>query len=139
MPRAKRPNRDLWEKLRPRVREMRAAPTAGEQALWQALRGKQLAGAKFRRQHAIDRFVVDFYCAEHRLVIELHGPVHDDTHEQDRARENLLRALGLRILRPQNEQVIGDLTAVIATIVRTVEQSREPSSPSPHCGEGAGG
>lgn len=57
---------ELWEKLKPLARQMRREPTPAEKLLWQKLRQKQLLGFKFRRQHAIDRFIVDFYCAKAR-------------------------------------------------------------------------
>jgi very-short-patch-repair endonuclease len=59
----------LWEKLKPIARQMRHEPTLAENALWQRLRNRQIANARFRRQHNIDRFVVDFYCAEVGLII----------------------------------------------------------------------
>ncbi|MQY72086.1 MAG: DUF559 domain-containing protein, partial [Dehalococcoidia bacterium] len=69
----------LWEKLKPLAREMRRAPTLAEEVLWQHLRNSQMGGFKFRRQHPIDRFIVDFYCFKIRLVIEVDGPVHQYT------------------------------------------------------------
>jgi hypothetical protein len=67
----------LWEKLKPVARQMRQEPTQAEDLLWQSLRNHQLLGFKFRRQHSIERFIVDFYCAEAKLVIEIDGPIHD--------------------------------------------------------------
>lgn len=62
---------------------MRQTPTLEEDMLWQKLRNRGLLGYKFRCQHAIDRFIVDFYCAEARLFAEVDGPVHQYTHEED--------------------------------------------------------
>ena len=61
---------------------MRCEPTPSEKRLWQKLRQKQLLGFKFRRQQAIDRFIVDFYCAKARLVVEVDGGIHDYTQEE---------------------------------------------------------
>mgnify|MGYP001770978009 FL=1 len=72
---------ELWEKLKPLARQMRREPTPAEDKLWQKLRHKQILGYKFRRQHTIDRFIVDFYCGEARLVVEVDGEVHDYTQE----------------------------------------------------------
>ena len=66
----------LNEKLRTYARWMRANPTDAERRLWRCLRRERCLGYKFRRQHIIDRFIVDFYCAEACLVIELDGEVH---------------------------------------------------------------
>jgi len=68
----------LWAKLRPLAQQMRLEPTLAEQRMWQYLRKRQL-GVKFRRQHVIDRFIVDFYAREARLIIEVDGPIHQYT------------------------------------------------------------
>jgi very-short-patch-repair endonuclease len=60
------------------ARELRQELTPAEKVLWQALRDKQLAGFKFRRQHPIDRFIADFYCAACKLIVELDGGIHDE-------------------------------------------------------------
>jgi very-short-patch-repair endonuclease len=73
---------ELWEKLKPLARQMRCKPTPAEKQLWQKLKNKQLLGLKFRRQHSIDRFIVDFYCNEVRLVVEVDGSIHDYTQEK---------------------------------------------------------
>jgi very-short-patch-repair endonuclease len=78
---------DAWSGLRESARDFRATSTPAEARLWQALRGRKLGGARFRRQHAIGRFLVDFYCAEATLVIEVDGPVHRQQVEQDAERE----------------------------------------------------
>ncbi len=119
---------EVWSKLKPLVRRMRRELTNAEDRLWQRLRRKQVLGFKFRRQHAIDRFIVDFYCAEARLVVEIDGPIHQYSPEQDTLREQLLTSLGLRVLRFTNEQVLGPLDAVIEEIM---EALADPT-PQPH-------
>lgn len=57
--------------------------TPAEQALWAKLRARQINSLKFRRQHPIGRFIVDFYCAQHRLIIEIDGPIHQKRAESD--------------------------------------------------------
>jgi very-short-patch-repair endonuclease len=86
----------LWEKIKPLARQMRHEPTPAEDRLWETLRNRQLLGAKFRRQHAIGKFVLDFYCAEAQLVVEVDGPVHQYTTEQDAVRQEFLESLGFR-------------------------------------------
>jgi len=92
--------------------------TKAEYIMWQVLRGRQLNGAKFRRQHPIDRFIVDFYCHEYKLVIELDGEVHDVdfVKEYDEGREAELKNLGLKVLRFKNEEVFDSLEKVLEII-----------------------
>jgi very-short-patch-repair endonuclease len=84
--------RELWDKLRPLARQMRHDPTPAEEYLWRRLRKHQVNGAHFRRQHAINRFVVDFYCASAHLVVEVDGPIHDYTPEEDAVRQEFWKA-----------------------------------------------
>jgi very-short-patch-repair endonuclease len=126
----------LWEKLKPIAREMRREPTPAENQLWQALRRQQLAGYKFRRQHAIDRFLVDFYCPSTDLVIEVDGPIHQYTPQEDALRQQCLEAIGLRVMHFSNDQVLEHLPEVLAEIRRYLASVKIPervvtSSPSP--------
>ena len=100
---------------------MRKHPTPAENALWQRLRRRQL-GVKFRRQHAIGPFIVDFYCAEAALVVEVDGPIHQYTAEEDAIRQEFLEAQGLRVLRFTNAEVENDIEGVLNRI-RTALQS----------------
>jgi very-short-patch-repair endonuclease len=107
---------DLWEKLKPLARQMRKEPTPAEAALWQCLRGKKVLGFRFRRQHAIERFIVDFYCRKAKLIVEIDGPIHQYTIKEDAARQEFLVSKGLAILRFRNEEVLGDCDDVIERI-----------------------
>lgn len=118
--------RELWDKLKPLAREMRKEPTPAENALWQRLRGKQVLGYKFRRQHPIDRFIVDFYCTEARLVVEVDGPVHDYTQEEDAIRTEFIESLGLRVIRFNNDDVLQQIDTVLERIGE--ELQRLPST-----------
>jgi len=117
---------ELWAKLEPLARQMRHEPTPAEGKLWQALRGRRLGGAKFRRQYAIDRFIVDFYCPAARLVVEVDGPVHDYQPEQDAIRQQFLESLGLRVLRFRNEDVLTALEAVLDEISVVLQELPHP-------------
>lgn len=99
--------------------KLRKTETFPEKILWNALKNKKLNGLKFRRQHPISRFVVDFYCHQHKLVIELDGSIHDDedVNENDKNRENELLDLGLNILRFKNQEVTNDLASVLGKII----------------------
>jgi very-short-patch-repair endonuclease len=68
------------KEIKARARELRKVMTPAEKMLWQQLRGRGLNGLKFRRQHPLGNLIVDFYCAEHRLVIEVDGGIHDADH-----------------------------------------------------------
>jgi len=110
----------LWEKLKPLAREMRQTPTLEEDILWQKLHNRGLLGYKFRRQHAIDRFIVDFYCAEARPIVEVNGPVHQYTHEEDAIRQDYLESLGLRVLRFNSEEISDAIPDVLDRIAHAV-------------------
>jgi very-short-patch-repair endonuclease len=107
----------LWEKLKPVAREMRYKPTEAENILWQRLRRHDLRGYKFRRQHSIERFIVDFYCSRARLVIEVDGPVHQYQAKEDKIRQEYLGSLGLKVLRFSNEDVLNNIDEVIKRII----------------------
>ena len=110
------PKGKLWEQLRTGAREMRNNPTEAEEHLWQHIRKRKIAGFKFRRQHSIQRFIVDFYCAEAQLVIEVDGEIHDSQREYDAVRQEILEDLGMRVLRFRNEDVLEHTARVLDEI-----------------------
>jgi very-short-patch-repair endonuclease len=114
---------ELWQKLKPLAREMRHSPTLAENKLWERLRNRRLNGLKFRRQHAIDRFIVDFYCAEARLVIEVDREIHQYTQAEDALRTEFLESLGLRVIRFENGDVLTQIDGVVEAIGEVVEAS----------------
>ncbi|HEY1600041.1 MAG TPA: DUF559 domain-containing protein [Pirellulales bacterium] len=99
----------------------RSVPTTPEQMLWNRLRSKQLSGWRFRRQVAIDRFVVDFYCATAQLVVEINAPTADDRQSYDAGRAERLAEGGLRVIRYTNDEVLQDLDAVVQDILRHLQ------------------
>ncbi|MEJ5308611.1 MAG: endonuclease domain-containing protein [Anaerolineae bacterium] len=103
-----------------RARELRRASTSAERKLWSALRGKQLLGLKFRRQHPLPPYIVDFYCHEKRLVVELDGGQHNEVARTayDLERTAWLQAQGLRVIRFWNHEVETNLTGVLDAIAR---------------------
>ena len=111
-------NRVIHDDIKQLARLMRRNPTPTEAKLWQRIRKKQIKGFRFRRQHAIGTFIVDYYCFEARLVIELVGAIHDEPAqtEYDEERQQYLESLGLHVLRFTNAQVIHDADAVVAAI-----------------------
>ena len=99
-------------------RELRQESTEAEKLLWAELRNKKLNGLKFRRQHPLDKFIVDFYCNERKLVVELDGGVQDEqiNKEYDEARTAVLTGLNIIVLRFKNEDVTNNLKEVIGKI-----------------------
>jgi very-short-patch-repair endonuclease len=85
------------------AKQLRKTLTPAEQQLWQALRGGKLAGLKFRRQHPVGNFILDFYCAAHKLVVEVDGGIHETQIEYDAARTTELESYGYTIVRFMNE------------------------------------
>jgi len=99
-------------------RELRQELTKAEKILWAELRNRKLNGLKFRRQHPIDKFVLDFYCHERKLAIELDGSIHDGklNKEYDEARTAMLGGLGIYTLRFRNDEVINNIESVLRKI-----------------------
>ena len=118
-------SRDHWNKLKPRAREMRHIPTPTENLLWQAIRDRRLNGVKFRRQHAIDAFIVAFVSIEHHLILEVDGTVHEDPDQllYDAERQARLEGLGFRVLRFTNGDIVQSLPAVLEVIGEALEQT----------------
>lgn len=112
----------LYTTLQPLAENIRNNPTPSEAKLWSKLNKKKL-GVKFRRQHIIDQFIVDFFSIEARLVIEVDGEIHNKQQERDAERSNILQSLDLNILRFTNEQVENSLDKVISTIIQHLPKS----------------
>ncbi|MNR12151.1 hypothetical protein D3C85_1284910 [compost metagenome] len=105
-------------RLKPLSRQLRNDMTDAERRLWACLRRKQLGGLQFYRQKPLAGYIVDFYCAAARLVIELDGSQHHapEAIEYDRQRTRELEALGLRVIRFDNRQVLRELPGVLEVI-----------------------
>lgn len=103
------------------ARYLRHHLTPAEAKLWNALQKRQLAGLKFRCQHPVGRFIVDFYCPSCKLVIEVDGGVHTQQIAYDNARTEQLRSFGYHVLRFTNEEVLTNLQSVLARIIHTTE------------------
>ncbi len=114
-------------------RALRREMTDAEQALWGILRGRQVAGLKFRRQHPFGDYILDFVCLENRLIIEVDGGQHAEQVEYDRVRTERLQAAGFIVLRFWNNEVLQELDAVNERIWLTARELLPPSPlrPSP--------
>jgi leucyl-tRNA synthetase/very-short-patch-repair endonuclease len=113
-----------WDALKPLAKENRIQQTTAEEKLWNEIRNSKL-GYKFRRQHAIDSFIVDFVCIEKKLVIELDGEIHNFKKEEDANRTSVLNQFGFEVIRFKNEEVLNKLLEVIKKIETKL------NSPSP--------
>jgi len=111
-------HKDAIGKLYQYGRELRKESTEAEKLLWAELRNRKLNGLKFRRQHPLDKFSVDFYCNEKKLVVELDGNIHDKAinKEYDEARTAMLSGLNVVVLRFKNEDVINNMKDVLKKI-----------------------
>jgi very-short-patch-repair endonuclease len=98
------------------ARVLRKRMTPAERRLWSAIRNGTLLGAKFRRQHLVGRFVLDFYCPLAKLAIEVDGEIHTHQAEYDDARTVYLESYGIRVIRFQNDEVLQDLPRVLDRI-----------------------
>jgi very-short-patch-repair endonuclease len=115
------------------ARELRENSTDAERLFWSRVRDRRLDGHKFKRQHTIGPYIVDFVCAEQMLVVELDGGQHADS-MSDKARDARLMAEGYRVLRFWNNDVLLNIDGVIETVLKNL---RQPSpQPSPSKGEG---
>ena len=90
--------------------------------MWEALRRKELDGFRFRRQHVILTFIVDFYCSEVKLVVEVDGEIHLSQTEYDAYREDVLVQMGYTVLRFTNKQVLGGINNVLMEIRRKLHK-----------------
>ena len=102
------------------ARKLRKEMTPAERVLFEALRGRKLAGLKFRRQHPFAQYILDNYCVEKRLVIEADGGGHlvPDQVAHDAARTEFLNAEGILVLRFPNETILNELDTVLESILQ---------------------
>ena len=105
-------------------RHLRLNPTPAEVKLWESLKQRQLNGLKFRRQHPIASFIVDFYCPQYRLMIEVDGDSHHQQTEYDAARTERLNQLGYQVLRFRNEEIFDHLDHVLERIAQATQISQ---------------
>jgi very-short-patch-repair endonuclease len=103
------------------AREMRREPTPAEAMLWEGLRAHRLGGYHFRRQHAVGRFVLDFYCAAKRICVEVDGPIHDEQRERDAERDAVLAAYSIEVVRIANHDVLSNLASVLTRLHEIVD------------------
>jgi very-short-patch-repair endonuclease len=141
LPQGEQGEQERWEvpdairrKMVEVARQFRKEPTPSEDILWQALRGRKLEGRKFRRQQPIGSFVVDFFCAAERLIVEVDGGIHETQKDLDQQRQELLESLGLRFVRVSSKLIETDLPQTLTLI-----KDHCSATPLSRSGRGAGG
>lgn len=105
-------------RLKPRRRSLRRSLTPAEATLWKFIKNSKLSGRKFRRQHSVGPYILDFYCVEERLAVELDGEVHrsDQAEIYDHKRRLFLNASGIKVIRFENFLVFDDIDHVLGII-----------------------
>ncbi|QQR84857.1 MAG: leucine--tRNA ligase [Flavobacteriales bacterium] len=117
-------DRTNYKSLANNARRMRSEPTLAEDALWQALRGSSL-GAKFRRQHVVENYIVDFACLPKQLVVEVDGGSHQERNDEDAERTLQLERHGFKVVRFTNDEVLGNIDNVLERIRLLLEERAE--------------
>ncbi len=117
-------------------KKLRNSLTSAEAKLWSLLKNSQLENRKLRRQHSVGPYVLDFYCPSIKLCIELDGAVHftDGGYEYDSARTEYLKALNIRVIRFENEDVFENTEGVLEEIMRNFSSKQTTSSSPPILG-----
>ncbi|MCH8010450.1 MAG: type I restriction endonuclease subunit R [Candidatus Marinimicrobia bacterium] len=110
------------------ARQLRKKHTKAEELLWAILRNRQFLNLKFRRQHQILNYIVDFYCHSLKLIIECDGKIHDqkDQKEKDEFRDNQLKTVGFKILRFSNKEILEETESVLKTIAKIANYDPSP-------------
>jgi very-short-patch-repair endonuclease len=121
-----------------RARNLRQKQTDAEQTLWCHLRARHLQGWKFRRQHQLGSYIVDFVCPDAQLIVELDGGQHADQVVYDERRTLELQAMGYRVLRFWNNDVLTNLDGVLEVLLEALASPGPSPQPSPRRGEGEG-
>ncbi|MGH7146866.1 MAG: endonuclease domain-containing protein [Nitrospiraceae bacterium] len=117
-------------------RRLRSNMTGPETWLWSRLRARQLQGLKFRRQHGIGPYIVDFYCPEQSLVIEVDGDSHADADQivKDQLRDKYFQSLGLRVIRYFNDDIVKNLAGVLEDLAEKLASGSTSPRPPPYEG-----
>ncbi|WP_332772201.1 endonuclease domain-containing protein [Phenylobacterium sp.] len=118
---------------RPKItlaRRMRRAPTMSERLLWKLLRNRRLEGFKFRRQVPIGKYVADFVCLRHRLIVEAGGPWHEDN-PRDLERDVWLSAQGFTVLRFPNNEIVTRPENILMAVIDAVPGAAPPDTVRP--------
>ncbi len=114
-----------------RARNLRQNSTDAEKTLWEKIRNRQISGVKFRRQHPIGKYIVDFVCLESRLVVEVDGGQHVEDSERDAQRTRELNEMGFIVVRYWNHEVLTNLNGVLEDLEMKLKKTSPSPQPSP--------
>lgn len=120
----------IHPEIRKRAQRLRHEQTPAEATLWARVRGRRLNGLKFYRQHPLGPFIADFYCPEHRLVVELDGGGHLMQQEYDQQRTEWLNSNNCRVIRFTNHQVRYEIDQVLLTILQACQGNADEQAQS---------
>ncbi len=112
------------------AREFRKKPTKSEKLMWQVLRNRQFRNLKFRRQHLIEGYLLDFYCHELRLAIEIDGPIHSKQIVDDQARQKIIEHFDIKFFRVKSSEVESDLGKVLERLDEFIPLTLPSPAPS---------
>ena len=114
-------------------KKLRNNSTRTEIYFWIHVKNKQFLGLKFRRQYSIGRFIVDFYCTQYKLAIELDGNIHlrKDIRKYDKRRQKFIESFGITVLRFDNRAVLDNIELVFKTIESYINEVRSSDPPAP--------
>src|SRR5690606_23208559 len=109
---------------------LRQTSTSAEKILWQHLKNRNMMKLKFRRQYSVDQFVLDFYCPEIKLAIELDGKIHlaKGVKNHDENRDGFIKGFGIKIIRIDNDVVLEDIRQALELIEKEINKVREGNS-----------
>lgn len=122
-----------------RARDLRKNATNCERLLWFHLRAHRLQGFKFKRQHPIGIYIVDFVCFEARCIVEADGSQHAEQTEYDTRRDGWLRSQGFTVLRFWNNDILANTEGVLERIAEVCRERLDSPSPQPLSHQGRGG
>jgi len=109
------------------ARSLRKEQTSAEEKVWKLLRNRKFRNLKFRRQHVIEGFVIDFFCNEHKLAIEIDGGIHKKKKDYDELRQDIIESEDITLIRITNDEMAQDEESVL----KKIKEVLEPSLPSP--------
>ena len=106
-------------------RKLRRNQTRAEEIVWYFLRNRKLVGYKFRRQYSVDYFVIDFYCPELKIAVEIDGDIHDEPEQiiYDIKRQTFLESFGIRFIRIKNEELFGNPNKAFDRIISVIRET----------------
>jgi very-short-patch-repair endonuclease len=101
------------------ARQLRKGQTKAEKIVWELIRDRKFRGLKFRRQHVIEGFVIDFYCPEHKLGVEVDGGIHLKRKDYDRLRQEVIESEGITVIRISNKELMNRKRSVLDKLEET--------------------